>query len=111
MLPKAGVFAHGQALVAAKRIVAAIEGRKPEDQFCGEGYCMLEAGEHAGGFAFGNFFTEPSPEVQLREPGRVWHWGKILFEQWWLSSPGLRRRVLATAIQTGARIYGVPLVL
>ncbi|MCI0443744.1 NAD(P)/FAD-dependent oxidoreductase [bacterium] len=111
MLPKAGVFAHGQALVAARRISAEINGRSSADSFCGEGYCMLEAGERIGGFAFGNFFAEPSPEVKLQKPGRVWHWGKILFERWWLSSSGPKRQALEMAIRAGAKIYGVPLSL
>ncbi len=44
MLPKAGVFAHAQALVVARRIAAEIAGNTPADQFQGEGFCMLEAG-------------------------------------------------------------------
>jgi sulfide:quinone oxidoreductase len=56
VLPKAGVFAHVQALVVAHRIAGHIAAVKVEDTFCGKGYCMLEAGEHEGGFALGNFF-------------------------------------------------------
>ena len=51
-----------------------------------------EAGGETVGFAFGNFFAEPSPQVELRQMGRVWHVGKVLFEQWWLALPGPRRR-------------------
>jgi sulfide:quinone oxidoreductase len=111
MLPKAGVFAHGQALVVAHRIAAEVTGAESKDTFCGEGYCMLEAGETLAGFAFGNFFAEPSPNVQLRRMGKAWHWGKVLFEQWWLAPFGFRRNALGLAIKVGARAYGVPLVL
>ena len=38
MLPKAGVFAHAQAQVVARRIVAKIDGRDPKDMFNGDGY-------------------------------------------------------------------------
>ena len=69
MLPKAGVFAHDQAEVVARRIAAEIAGVKTEDMFCGDGYCMLEAGEDVAGFAFGDFFAEPSPQIQLRQMG------------------------------------------
>ena len=72
---------------------------------------MLEAGEGLGGFAFGNFFAEPSPEVKLQEMGRMWHWGKVLFERWWLASPGFKQKALEMAIRAGARAYGVPVVL
>lgn len=111
MLPKAGVFAHAQAEVVARRIAAEITGTGAHATFCGDGYCMLEAGEGLGGFAFGNFFAEPSPEVQLRKIGRAWHWGKVLFEQWWLAPFGLRREMLRLTISLGAKWLGIPVVL
>lgn len=111
MLPKAGVFAHGHALVVASRIAAQIAGTQAADEFCGDGYCMLEAGEDLAGFAFGNFFAEPSPEVRLRRIGRAWHAGKVLFEWWWLMPPGMRRRALELALKLAGRAYGVPVVL
>jgi hypothetical protein len=63
------------------------------------------------GFAFGDFFGEPSPRVELRRMGRAWHWGKVLFEQWWLASPGPRRETLRVALSLGAKWLGVPLVV
>jgi sulfide:quinone oxidoreductase len=111
MLPKAGVFAHAQAEVVARRIAAAISGAEAKDTFCGDGYCMLEAGEDLAGFAFGNFFAEPSPQVQLKQMGKVWHLGKVLFEKWWLAPFGLRREALRLALQLGGKTYGIPVVL
>jgi sulfide:quinone oxidoreductase len=111
MLPKAGVFAHEQARVAAQRIAAEISGTAAQQDFCGDGYCMLEAGEDLAGFAFGNFFAEPAPEIRLRRVGRAWHLGKVLFEQWWLTPPGLRRQALELALKSGAGAYGVRLAL
>lgn len=111
MLPKAGVFAHAQAEVVAQRIVAEVTGRSCEAAFCGDGYCMLEAGEDLAGFAFGNFFAEPAPNVQLRQIGKAWHVGKVLFEKWWLAPVGLRRSAIGWAMKTGGRIYGIPLNL
>jgi sulfide:quinone oxidoreductase len=111
MLPKAGVFAHDQARVVARRIAAAITGARAEADFCGNGYCMLEAGEDLAGFAFGNFFNEPSPDVRLRRIGKAWHLGKLLFEQWWLAPFGLRRRALQLALEWGGRAYGVRVAL
>ena len=111
MLPKAGVFAHGQALVVARRIAAEIAGTRAEEEFGGDGYCALEAGEGSAGFAFGDFFGEPSPEIHLKRVGKAWHAGKVLFERWWLSPFGLRRNGLSLALRLGGRAYGVPVVL
>ncbi len=110
MLPKAGVFAHAQAEVVARRIAVEITGAPAAAEFCGDGYCMLEAGEAMAGFAFGNFFAEPSPQVELRRLGRAWHLGKVLFEQWWLAPPGPRREALRLALGFGARWLGIPAV-
>jgi sulfide:quinone oxidoreductase len=107
MLPKAGVFAHAQALVAARRIAAEIRGSAPTDLFCGDGFCMLEAGEQAAGVAFGDFFAEPSPRVQVRPIGRTWHLGKVLFERWWLAPQGLRRSLLGALLKAGGRMKGI----
>lgn len=111
MLPKAGIFAHAQAHVVARRIAAHIGGFKVEDTFCGDGYCMLEAGGSLAGFAFGNFFSEPSPRVELRQMGRTWHLGKVLFEKWWLAPSGLKRQALGLVLKTGAKALGIPVVL
>jgi sulfide:quinone oxidoreductase len=111
MLPKAGVFAHAQAEVVAQRIAAEVTGRSCEAAFCGDGYCMLEAGEDLAGFAFGNFFAEPAPNVQLRQIGKAWHLGKVLFEKWWLAPVGLRRSAIGWAMKAGGRHYGIPLNL
>lgn len=110
MLPKAGVFAHDQARVVAGRIAADVAGTTAED-FCGDGYCMLEAGDDLAGFAFGNFFAEPSPDVRLKHVGRAWHLGKVLFERWWLAPFGVRRRALGLALEWGGRAYGVRVAL
>lgn len=84
MLPKAGVFAHGQAETVARNIAAAIGGRPVDHRFAGHGYCFLEMGGGAAGFASGNFYAAPNPAVKMRRPGRLWHWGKVAFEKWWL---------------------------
>lgn len=108
MLPKAGVFAHLQAEVVAKRISDEVKGIKPEKIFCGDGFCMLEAGEDVAGLAYGNFFGEPAPDVRLRKTGRTWHWGKILFEKWWLSPLGFKKFILHQMLNIGRRIMRIP---
>ncbi|MBI3585792.1 MAG: NAD(P)/FAD-dependent oxidoreductase [Ignavibacteriales bacterium] len=108
MLPKAGVFAHVQAEVVAERITDEISGRTPTAQFCGTGYCMLEAGEGLAGFAFGDFFGEPSPRLELRNIGRAWHLGKVMFEQWWLSPFGIKKALLHSALNVGGKLLKIP---
>lgn len=111
MLPKAGVFAHAQAKVIAQRVAAEIAGRPCEATFCGAGYCILEAGEDLAGFAFGNFFAEPAPNVQLRQIGKAWHIGKVLFEKWWLAPAGIQRSLIASTLRAAGRLYGIPIDL
>jgi hypothetical protein len=69
---------------------------------------MLEAGEGLAGFAYGDFFGEPTPKVELRNMGRAWHLGKVLFERWWLSPFGLRKSVFHTLLRLGAKALKVP---
>ena len=72
---------------------------------------MLEAGAGVAGFASGNFFAEPTPQVELRKMGKTWHLGKVLLEKWWLAPFGLRRKVLQTTLKLGARSLGIPMDL
>jgi sulfide:quinone oxidoreductase len=83
-LPKAGVFAEGQAKVVAKNIAAAITGRGRRAIFEGEGKCFLESGDGKAGIGTGNFYAEPLPAVNLRPPTHLWHIAKIVFEKSWL---------------------------
>ncbi len=83
-LPKAGVFAHGQAEVVAHNIVADIQGTG-EKEFDGWGECFLEIGYGKAGMVRGNFYAEPTPDVKMRWPklSRIWHWSKVFFEKYW----------------------------
>lgn len=83
-LPKAGVFAHKQAEIVAHNIAAEINGKSPSKKFSGEGQCFLETGGGKSGFAGGNFYAEPEPEVKMKNPGMLWYWAKVWFEKnWW----------------------------
>jgi sulfide:quinone oxidoreductase len=83
MLPKAGVFAEGQAEVAARNIAALVAGAAPATEFSGEGACFVEIGDGRAGYATGNFYATPDPAVRLKSPGRRWHWAKALLERTW----------------------------
>lgn len=84
MLPKAGVFAHFQAEMVAHNIAAEINKTGHLKEFDGHGYCFLEMGHGMAGFASGDFYADPKPVVAMKKPGRLWHWGKVLFEKWWM---------------------------
>ena len=83
-LPKAGVFAHGQAEVAANNIAHAWTGRGTPRKFAGDGMCFIETGNARAGIGKGNFYAEPTPQVKMRGPNLFWHIGKILYEKYWL---------------------------
>jgi sulfide:quinone oxidoreductase len=83
-LPKAGVFAHAEAVVVAKNVAAAIVGRPATARFTGRGECFVEIGDGRAGFGGGDFYAEPKPQVALHAPSRRWHLGKLLFEKSWL---------------------------
>lgn len=79
-LPRAGVFAHAQALTVADRISAAITGESERVQFDGHGGCFIETGAGRAAYGSGNFYADPAPLVEMHAPARRWHWGKEAFE-------------------------------
>jgi len=83
-LPKAGVFAHAQGSVVANNVALAVTGGGRRATFDGRGECFVEIGDGRAAMGGGNFYAEPVPAIKLRRPGRLWHWGKILFERDWL---------------------------
>ena len=85
-LPKAGVFAHGQAEVVAHNIARNWTGKGEARQFEGEGMCFIETGNHRAGMGRGNFYAEPTPQVRMYAPSLLWHAGKIAYEKYWLWS-------------------------
>lgn len=83
MLPKAGVFAHGQAEVVARNLTAEIGGRDPIWAFGGQGACFMETGGGKAAYIVGDYYSDP-PLVSLRGPSRFRHWAKVGFERVWL---------------------------
>jgi sulfide:quinone oxidoreductase len=109
-LPRAGVFAHGEGLVVARRVVATLAGRPAADAFDGVGYCWVETGAGRAAFAIGEFFAEPDPTLALRAPGRSWHAGKVLFERSWIGGR-LERRLAHAGLVVGSRLAGFRVTL
>ncbi|OFW48657.1 MAG: pyridine nucleotide-disulfide oxidoreductase [Acidobacteria bacterium RIFCSPLOWO2_12_FULL_68_19] len=84
-LPKAGVFAHEEGEVVARRIAHAVTGTDAAARFDGHGECFIEVGDGKAGFGAGDFYAEPSPEVTMHGPSRHWHLAKVLLEKSWLN--------------------------
>ncbi len=105
-LPKAGVFAHVQAEIVAENIVEILDGEAPRKRFDGEGWCAIELGGGVAAFGNGSFFGE-IPRMQLYPPSQAWHWGKVLFEKWWMAPFGLRREALRLAMRLGGKLKGI----
>ena len=108
-LPKAGVFAHSQAITVSKIIAAKILGKESKEIFCADGFCMLEAGEDLAGFAYGDFYSSPHSDVKMKQLGKSWHWGKVLFEKWWLAPVGLKKSILKMMLISGGKILKIPM--
>jgi sulfide:quinone oxidoreductase len=109
-LPKAGTFAHAEAETVAARIAAEIKGNSPQAEFDGVGYCWIEAGAGSAGFASGQFYAEPNPAVGQPRSGRLWHWGKVMFETYWMGE-GFRRSAARSGLNLGSKIFRIPATL
>jgi len=105
-LPRAGIFAHDEGLVVARRIAARLRGEAALETFEGGGYCWVEAGRGRAAFAAGDFYAKPDPTLALRAPGRAWHVGKVLFERAWIGGR-IERRLAGAALRIGALVAGV----
>ena len=110
-LSKAGVFAHSQAITVSEIIAAKISGKESNEIFCADGFCMLEAGEDLAGFAYGDFYASPHPDIKIKQLGKIWHWGKILFEKWWLAPVGLIKSIYKNMLTLGGKMFGIPIKL
>lgn len=66
--PKAGVFAEGQAMVAADGISARIRGTEPTAQYDGHGICYLEFGDHQVAKVDVTFLSGQAPRGALEGP-------------------------------------------
>jgi sulfide:quinone oxidoreductase len=83
-LPKAGVFAHGQAEVVVQNIAHSVTGKGEAATYNGLGECFVEIGDGKAGIGRGDFFAEPVPVVKMYPARWRRHMGKVLFEKFWL---------------------------
>lgn len=67
-VPRAGIFAEGQAKVVAKQLIAQHRAQSDGARYDGVGICYLEAGRGLVGRVDVNFLGGPSTTATLREP-------------------------------------------
>lgn len=79
-LPKAGVFAEGEGIVAARNIAAEIMGGE-QTEFDGVGFCFLDWADGTGSYVEGKFFAEPKPDVSVSLPSEKTIRDKESFER------------------------------
>jgi len=67
-LPKAGIIAELEGARVAAAIAADVRGESEPAPFDGRGHCFLEMGRSSATLIEGEFYAEPEPSVQIREP-------------------------------------------
>lgn len=84
-LPKAAVFAEGEAEVVAAGVARHLGYDAPEPYFTGDGACYIELGGHRAAKGAGNFLDPPAPAVTLYEASEAFHAEKQEQEREWLA--------------------------
>ena len=84
-IPKAGIFAEGQARSVASQIINKI-GIASEEynhilQFDGKGFCFMDTGNGKAGLIDTDFYYRNGPVTILKEPSVVYNKKKINFEK------------------------------
>jgi sulfide:quinone oxidoreductase len=83
-LPKASVFAEGEAEVVAHGVARHLGYDAPEPWYAGHGSCYIELGGHVAAKGEGNFLEPPAPAVTLHDPCGHFHQEKVDQETDWL---------------------------
>jgi sulfide:quinone oxidoreductase len=83
-VPKAGIFAEGQARSVASQIINKIntitEESKNIIKFDGKGFCFMDTGNGKAGFIDTNFYNSNGPITILKEPSIQYYKQKLNFE-------------------------------
>jgi sulfide:quinone oxidoreductase len=84
-IPKAGIFAEGQARSVASQIINKICNVSEEYyhllQFDGKGFCFMDTGNGKAGFIDTDFYNRNGPITILKEPSIIYNKKKINFEK------------------------------
>ena len=80
-VPKAGVFAEGEAITVAQNIMSKIQSKTESSLFDGKGGCFIESGRDTASLIEVDMFSEPKPTTKLTESTTIHLDEKIQFEK------------------------------
>ena len=83
-IPKAGIFAEGQAKVVSQQIINEITDNnndKAYAKFDGKGFCFMEIGDKKAGYIYADFYNEGGPTTRLDPPSYEFYQKKLDFER------------------------------
>ncbi|HEY9386657.1 MAG TPA: FAD/NAD(P)-binding oxidoreductase [Nitrososphaeraceae archaeon] len=82
-IPKAGIFAEGEAKVVAQQIIAEITNNNTSknSRFDGKGFCFMEIGGKRAGYIAADFYNKEGPSTKLELPSEESYERKIDFER------------------------------
>jgi sulfide:quinone oxidoreductase len=80
-IPKAGIFAEGQAKVVCEQILNNIKNQSSNSRFDGKGFCFMEIGNKKAGFINTDFYNLGGPLTILEPPSEESYRKKIDFEK------------------------------
>ena len=80
-VPKAGVFAEGEAITVAQNIISKIQFKKESSLFDGKGGCFIESGRDTASLIEVDMFSESKPSTKLTESTAEHLAEKIQFEK------------------------------
>jgi sulfide:quinone oxidoreductase len=85
VIPKAGIFAEGEAKVVSQQITNEIKNNnnsnKALTKFDGKGFCFMETGDKKAGYIDADFYNEGGPTTRLDPPSDEFYQKKLDFER------------------------------
>jgi len=83
-IPKAGIFAEGEAKVVSQQIINEItknDNKVHPPKFDGKGFCFMEIGNKEAGYIDADFYNEAGPITRLESPSEESYRRKVDFER------------------------------
>ncbi|HEY7080320.1 MAG TPA: FAD/NAD(P)-binding oxidoreductase [Nitrososphaeraceae archaeon] len=85
-IPKAGIFAEGEAKAVSLQIINEIRNNSSGDdeahfKFDGKGFCFMEIGDMKAGYIYADFYNEVGPTTRLEQPSEEYYQKKLDFER------------------------------
>jgi sulfide:quinone oxidoreductase len=83
IIPKAGIFAEGEAKVVSQQIINEIKNDNSNKalKFDGKGFCFMEIGNKKAGYIDADFYNEAGPTTRLDPPSDEFYQKKLDFER------------------------------